>query len=129
MAEWFDKITAWPNDFIWGGKENAPFQGARFDDDYEQAMVDALKDAQEQYTQYRPEIAGARIDGLNQALGMFGPANAQLQAMYGPQAGVDLSVESPLDGLFAKQQTRAAGKEPIAPSDSSTNRLQQGGRR
>lgn len=97
----WDDIFMWPADILWGGKENGPIFGGLYDDGKEEALTDAMRDAQQMYADYRPQNAQARTGALNQAMQLFGPANDRLEYMYGPGAGVDLQFENPLGQMFA----------------------------
>lgn len=96
----FDDLFMWPADVLWGGKDKDPIFGGLYDDDTMSGMLDALKEVQGKYAEYRPEVANARTDAMNQALNLYSPANNRLKQMYGQ--GVDLTVTNPVAGLNRK---------------------------
>lgn len=62
-----------------------PLKAALGDPDQER-MQRVMAQIAEQYRQYRPQMAQARMTGLGNQLSLFGPVNNLLSQMYGPLA-------------------------------------------
>lgn len=95
-----DNVFAWPADILWGGKENDPIIGNAYTGNKQKAVVDAMKDAEQQYEAYRPDMAASRVQGLDQVLGLYQPANNYLGYLYGSGAQLPLQQAgmSPMKG-------------------------------
>ena len=82
--------------------------------DQEKAMVQALQQSAQDYQQYRPEIAQARMQALQQSLSLLDPYNRALEEMYGPGAAPDYSqlLQNPMAGIH--ERTRGPVQDPAA---------------
>lgn len=56
----------------------------------ERKVREAFDEMQKTLQQYRPAAAEARMRGLSNQVGMFGPVNDLLERMYGPSASFDV---------------------------------------
>lgn len=93
------------------GMNQLPFIGNFFDNPAEGRMTGQMHLAGQNYQAYRPEVAQARLNALNQQASMFRPVNAMLGQMYGPQAQMDMS---------------AAAQNPMSPRMMSLGAAKKG---
>lgn len=105
----FSGITGNEGDF----RQADPIMGGLlgFKSNEEQAVEEAFKKMQAEIQKYRPMAAGARMQGLSNQLGMFGPVNGILEKMYGPGATFDTStlLQNPMGKMFASPLPAQAG--------------------
>ena len=57
----------------------------------EQALISQMQQTSQDYQAYRPEIAQARMQGLQQSMSLMDPYNRAMASMYGPGAMPDYS--------------------------------------
>lgn len=69
-------------------------------------IVKAMEEARQMYEAYSQQQAQDRMNAINSAFSMFGPANNMLGRMYGPQAMTDFdrALQNPLDRRPARRQ-------------------------
>lgn len=87
-----------------------------FENPAENAKLDAMRQMQAAYEQYRPEVYQARLNALRQSMGAFQPANQLLQQMYG--TSVPLNFQDPFGpggppGLPGQPQQSGNFFEPL----------------
>lgn len=99
-----------------------PLVGNFFDNPNEGRMTQQMHQAGLNYQAYRPELANARLNALNQQASMFRPVHAMLGQMYGPQAQMDMTqaAQNPMSqrmmGMGATSDA-AGPPPPMSPAD------------
>ncbi len=66
--------------------DQIPMIGQAFGSAGEEAKKRGMHGVAKSYQAYRPEVAQARMNALNNQMSMFGPVNNMLGQMYGPDA-------------------------------------------
>ena len=57
----------------------------------EQQLIQQMQQTSQDYQAYRPELAQARMQGLQQTMSMMDPYNRAMESLYGPGAMPDYS--------------------------------------
>ena len=66
----------------------------------DQALLNQMNQTAMNYDAYRPQIAQARMDAMNQAFQLMSPYSKMMEQMYGPGAVPDYSqMQNPLAGV------------------------------
>lgn len=100
------------------------------DNPYTDDVMRSLGEARKQYEEYRPEALNARVENLNRAMGLLGPANNMLGKMYGTDAMSDFSTfsTSPFDPM-PMQSLDVGAMRPHVPGNPTSAELSAEGER
>lgn len=95
--------------------------GGIFGNPEQEAHEKALKRAQQEMFQYRPEALDARMNAMHSMAGAFGPANNMMGQMYG--SGAQMDVGSMIQNPFSPE-AQARMRAMANPKKNTTIRAQ-----
>ena len=127
---WYEDIPGYRGglDRVFGSRffndEFLPMFGLK-DSPQDKVLRDRMAQAQQSYEMYRPQVAQARMQAMQQTAGMMNPYFNLMEQMYGPGSAPDMSqvfqsnpvptVEPPQPTDLHAYEHRAATTDPTKP--------------